>query len=103
MFIDALGVKNYKKAAVAMNKEMAIRNKMTPEVLDGMGKKLVESAVKNNCGARFTGAGGGGCIWALGEIDEIDRLKLTWEKFLTAKKKACLLDVKIDSTGLLQV
>ncbi|NNK84665.1 MAG: galactokinase [Desulfobacterales bacterium] len=103
MFIDALGVKNYKKAAVAMNKEMDIRNKMTPEVLDGMGKKLVESAVKNNCGARFTGAGGGGCIWALGEIDEIDRLKLTWEKFLTAKKKACLLDVKIDSTGLLQV
>ncbi|MBT8349687.1 MAG: galactokinase [Deltaproteobacteria bacterium] len=103
MFIDALGVKNYKKAAVAMNKEMAIRNKMTPEVLDGMGKKLVESAVKNNCGARFTGAGGGGCIWALGEIDEIDRLKFIWKKFLTAKKKACLLDVKIDSTGLLQV
>jgi len=103
MFIDALGVKNYKKAAEAMNKEMAIRNKMTPEVLDSMGKKLVESAAKNNCGARFTGAGGGGCIWALGEIDEIDQLKLTWEKFLTAKKKACLLDVKIDSAGLLQV
>ncbi len=103
MFIDALGGKNYKKAATAMNKEMVIRNKITPEVLDGMGKKLVASAVKNNCGARFTGAGGGGCIWALGEIDDIDRLKLTWIKLLSAKKEACLLNVKIDSKGLLQV
>ena len=101
MFIDALGVKNYKKAASAMNKEMAIRNKMTPEVLDGMGKKLVGSAVKNKCGARFTGAGGGGCIWALGEIDDIDSLKIIWQKLLAARKGACLLDVKIDSKGLM--
>jgi len=99
-FIDALGVKNYKKAAAAMNKEMIIRNKMTPDVLDGMGKKLVGSAVKNNCGARFTGAGGGGCIWALGEINDIDRLKVIWKESLATKKGACLLNVKIDSKGL---
>ncbi len=99
-FIDALGVKNYKKAATAMNKETLIRRKMTPEVLDGMGKKLVDSAFKNNCGARFTGAGGGGCIWALGEIDSIDRLKIIWQELLAARKEACLLDVKIDSKGL---
>ena len=100
MFIDALGVKNYKKAASAMNKEMAIRIKMTPEVLDGMGKTLVGSAIKTNCGARFTGAGGGGCIWALGEIDDIDSLKGIWKELVAERKEACLLDVKIDSKGL---
>ena len=99
-FIDALDVKNYKKAATAMNKEMVIRKKMTPEVLDDMGKMLVDSAVKNNCGARFTGAGGGGCIWALGEIDDIDRLEVIWKELLAARKGACLLDVIIDSKGL---
>lgn len=99
-FIDALGVKNYKKVAAAMNKEMVIRRKMTPEVLDDMGGKLVDSAVKNHCGARFTGAGGGGCIWALGEINDIDRLKGIWKELLATRKGACLLDVKIDSKGL---
>ena len=102
-FIDAMGAKNYRQASAAMNKEMVIRKKMTPEVLDSMGKNLVASAVKNNCGARFTGAGGGGCIWALGEIDDIDKLKVIWKESLATKKGACLLDVKIDSKGLLLV
>jgi len=99
-FIDAIGVKNYKKASAAMNKEIVIRKKMTPGVLDDMGEKLVDSAVNNNCGARFTGAGGGGCIWALGEIDDIDKLKVIWKESLATRKGACLLDVKIDSKGL---
>lgn len=99
-FIDAVGIKNYTKAAAAMNKEMAIRNKMTADVLDDMGKKLVDSAVNNNCGARFTGAGGGGCIWALGEIDDIDKLNIIWKELLATRKGAGLLDVKIDSKGL---
>lgn len=99
-FVDALAVRNYKKAVAAINREMVLRKKMTPEVLDDMGEKLADSAVKNNCGARFTGAGGGGCIWALGEIDDIDRLKVIWKELLATGKGACLLDVKIDSKGL---
>ena len=99
-FIDAVGVKNYTKAAAAMNKEMAIRNIMTADVLDDMGKKLVDTAVNNNCGARFTGAGGGGCIWALGEIDDIDKLNIIWKELIATRKGAGLLDVKIASTGL---
>ncbi|HUT42793.1 MAG TPA: galactokinase [Desulfobacterales bacterium] len=99
-FVDALAERNYKKAVVAMNREMVIRRNMTPEVLDDMGEKLVNSAVKNNCGARFTGAGGGGCIWALGEINDIDRLRVIWKELLATQKGASLLDVKIDSKGL---
>jgi D-glycero-alpha-D-manno-heptose-7-phosphate kinase len=92
---------NIKDACLAMNKETAVRKKMTPEVLDEMGDALVESAVENNCGARFTGAGGGGCIWALGSVEDIDKLKSTWEAILSKRKGACLLDPKIDSEGLL--
>ncbi len=100
-FVDALRGKNYKKAAAAMNKEVVIRRQMTPGVLDDMGKSLVASAVQNDCGARFTGAGGGGCLWALGEIDNIKRLKSVWQKLLSKRKGARLLDVEIDSEGLI--
>jgi D-glycero-alpha-D-manno-heptose-7-phosphate kinase len=74
---------------------------MTPEVLDEIGNALVTSAIKKRCGARFTGAGGGGCIWALGRIEDIDKLKGTWESILSTRKEARLLSAKIDSQGLL--
>ena len=74
---------------------------MTPDVVDDVGERLVEIAIENNCGARFTGAGGGGCLWALGEIEHIDRLRPLWEKALSFRKEACLLDAKIDSDGLM--
>ena len=101
-FSEALTVKDFKDASILMNGEMAIRRKMTPEVLDDTGEQLVSSAVENNCGARFTGAGGGGCIWALGEFEDIDKLKRIWERILSHRKDASLLDVKIDSKGLLR-
>jgi len=90
----------FKEVSTLMNKETAIRKRMTPDVLDDMGEKLTDFAVENNCGARFTGAGGGGCIWALGEINDIKRLKRIWEKELNNKKGACLLNLKIDFEGL---
>ncbi len=73
---------------------------MTPDVLDEMGVELVEAAVKLGCGGRFTGAGGGGCIWAIGEIGAIDLLRNTWEIILAEKPEARLLDVQVDPDGL---
>ncbi len=73
---------------------------MTPDVLDQMGEDLTRAAVENNCGARFTGAGGGGCIWALGETDAIRRLGKVWADILSGRKDACLLNAPIDSEGL---
>jgi D-glycero-alpha-D-manno-heptose-7-phosphate kinase len=99
-FVDALSRKNYIEAAAAMNDEVSLRGQMTPGVLDNMGQDLVASAVQNSCGARFTGAGGGGCIWALGETDDINRLKPIWQELLAKKKGAGLLEVNIDSEGL---
>jgi D-glycero-alpha-D-manno-heptose-7-phosphate kinase len=100
-FARALMEGNVKDACNLMNKETALRKKMTPEVLDEIGTALVESALENGCGARFTGAGGGGCIWALGPAEDVDKLKGPWEGILKTRKGACLLDAKIDPKGLL--
>jgi len=100
-FADALMARDINDACEQMNRETSIRMKMTPEVLDETGEALVKSAKRKDCGARFTGAGGGGCIWALGRIEDIEKLKSTWEDILSIRKDALLLNVKIDSKGLL--
>ena len=99
-FTTALVNRDYHQAAISMNRETALRRQMTPEVLDSVGVQLVESAMQNLCGARFTGAGGGGCIWALGARENIDRLKPLWEEILSTRKEAHLLDARIDAEGV---
>ena len=99
-FIDAIAKRDFKLAVSSMNRETSIRRELTPDVLDTVGKKLVDIAIKNGCSARFTGAGGGGCVWALGEPEDIDRLKKVWEETLSTTDEGCLLEVKIDSRGV---
>jgi len=100
-FGEALARRDYQQAAVHMNRDTAIRRKMTPDVLDKVGKRLADIALQNDCGARFTGAGGGGCLWAFGETENIDRLRPLWQKLLSSRKEACLLHVGIDSKGVM--
>jgi D-glycero-alpha-D-manno-heptose-7-phosphate kinase len=100
-FVAALKERNIAEAVKAMHGETDLRCKMTPEVFDEVGVKLYRSALQNQCGARFTGAGGGGCVWALGEIENIAELKIQWEKILEERKEAGLLNVKIDTDGVL--
>jgi D-glycero-alpha-D-manno-heptose-7-phosphate kinase len=100
-FVEAFASSDISGAVTHLNRETAIRVEMTPDVLDDTGSKLVASALDHDCGARFTGAGGGGCIWALGNEEKISDLKTVWKKILSARKEACLLDIKIDSNGLL--
>jgi D-glycero-alpha-D-manno-heptose-7-phosphate kinase len=99
-FVDALAQKDFELAVSCMNRETDIRRKMTPDVLNDIGEALVVTARKNDCGARFTGAGGGGCIWALGDIENIDRLKKVWEETLSTTHDGHMLEVKIDSKGV---
>jgi len=100
-FIDSLREHNYKGASEWMEKETGIRMKMTPDVLDDMGKKLADAATENQCGARFTGAGGGGCVWALGQQEHIRQLESIWQEILRERQDACLLDTKINAAGLI--
>ena len=99
-FVRHLSGREYMKAAELMNRETEIRRKMTPDVLDDIGVQLMKAAVAHHCGARFTGAGGGGCIWALGDIKHIDSLRPMWEEILLSENEGRLLDVNIDSQGL---
>ena len=100
-FVDALNSSNYKEAATEMNRETALRREMTPEVLDAVGVKLVDTALQGNCGARFTGAGGGGCVWAIGNLENIDKLKHVWEELLADHEDATLLSSGIDTRGVM--
>jgi D-glycero-alpha-D-manno-heptose-7-phosphate kinase len=101
LFIDALGSGDYDLAAQAMNRETDIRRELTPDVLDDMGESLVLAAVRHGCGSRFTGAGGGGCIWALGAPDKINALRPVWQRLLAKRQQAKLLDAAIDNSGVL--
>lgn len=74
---------------------------MTPEVLDNTGKKLFEKAMGCGCGARFTGAGGGGCLWAVGEKQAIDILRQNWQDILLTVDSAGILETKIDHKGII--
>jgi D-glycero-alpha-D-manno-heptose-7-phosphate kinase len=99
-FVQSLIVKDWGGAVWAMNREVEIRRKMTPEVFDEMGVALLEKALARGCGARFTGSGGGGCIWALGEEEDIGTLRRDWVDILSRRQGAKLLDVSVDPYGL---
>lgn len=99
-FVQALRAKGWAAAVYAMNKEVEIRKKMTPEVFDELGAALLEGALAHGCGARFTGSGGGGCIWALGEKDDIRNLRPVWHDILSQRRGARLLEARVDPKGL---
>jgi D-glycero-alpha-D-manno-heptose-7-phosphate kinase len=99
-FAEALERLDIAVAVDAMNREMAIRKEMTPGVLDDLGDGLTSAATAGGCGSRITGAGGGGCIWALGEPDAIERLRPVWETILSKREDARILDCGIDSQGV---
>lgn len=99
-FSNALARRDWDTAAAAMNTETDIRRAMTPDVLDPLGGALVAAARRQGCGGRFTGAGGGGCIWAIGTQDAIEQLRPEWQTQLDAHPEAALLDAKPTSEGL---
>ncbi len=100
-FSECIKSGKYFSAGILMNRETRLRLEMTPDVLDETGRKLFMAAEQYGCGARFTGAGGGGCLWAVGETENIENLKREWEILIAQKDQAILLDTKIDPDGIL--
>lgn len=99
-FIDAFAAGDVSSAVAWMNRETDIRREMTPNVLDDIGEKLVAAARQNDCGARFAGAGGGGCLWAFGEPGRLVAVKSAWESILDTRKDARLLNASVDMAGV---
>jgi D-glycero-alpha-D-manno-heptose-7-phosphate kinase len=100
-FNNALINKDWQAAVSAMRSEVDIRMQMTPDVFDHAGKSLLQAALDNQCAARFTGAGGGGCIWAIGEKNQIDILRDVWNSILVQYPDASLLKNKIADCGVI--
>ena len=99
-FADLLRRRDYSAAAAVMNRELDLRQRMTPNVLDHLGRKLTAAARRQGCSARFTGAGGGGCLWAIGEAGAVARLKPLWQQVLAERREAHLLDAGVAGEGL---
>ena len=100
-FKKALIHKNWPAAVSAIRSEVDIRIQMTPDVFDKSGSALLQAAIDNQCAARFTGAGGGGCIWAIGEKNQIDILRDVWMTILDQYPDASLLQNKIADCGVI--
>ncbi|MBK5100924.1 MAG: galactokinase, partial [Desulfobacteraceae bacterium] len=99
-FAMAIRAQDWKNAARFLQEEMAARREITPEALIPITVKLVEQAERAGCGARFAGAGAGGCLWALGELENVRLLRKIWEESLTAIKDGKVLDCKVDPKGV---
>jgi galactokinase/mevalonate kinase-like predicted kinase len=97
---EELRHRDWSKAAHTLARETELRRTLTPEVLVGPMELLIQAAELNNCGARFTGAGGGGCVWALGEKDDIRHLEPTWLEHLARVQDARLLPSRVDGSGV---
>jgi len=100
-FIDAMANGDIDQAQALMNEEAQIRIQMTPGVLDEVGHLLVQEARDFHCGARFAGAGGGGCVWALGTPGQIQTLRVVWDRVASRYDGAFILDTDVDPNGVL--
>lgn len=96
-----IGNKEWREAARTLRREMAVRREITPDALIPVTERLIQAAEDLGCGARFTGAGAGGSVWALGEKEAIDTLRTRWRDLLAPVKGAGILACGVDPEGVL--
>ena len=92
--------RRWKQGAQELRNEVAIRREITPEAFTPIITNLIQESERVGCGARFAGAGGGGTVWALGEIDDIGELRGIWAHILKGTKKGAILDCAVDPIGV---
>ncbi len=100
-FAKALKMRDWTKMAAALKREMNIRQEITPQAMLPITEELLSVAYKTDCGARFTGAGGGGCFWAIGGLSDIEKLKTSWQQILDKNGQGMLLNHKIATEGVI--
>lgn len=98
-FAELLKRQEYRSAGASLAAEYRLRSTLLPVVLrDDL--ELVEMATKAQCGVSVTGKGGGGCIWAIGEKQDIADLKEQWSSAFERRKLGFLLPVNVTGAGL---
>ena len=96
-FVDALKRRDYGAAADSMNRETAVRRRLTPDVLDDIGRRLVGRR-RGGCAADSPAPAVARC--GLREADAIERLRPRWQAILGPTARARLLDARVAREGL---
>lgn len=99
-FASAIGVGDWRTAAELLMRESDLRAEITPEMVPPYAATLIKDAKELLCGTRFAGAGGGGCLWAIGEIDKINLLATRWMNKLSSTE-GYLLPNAVSSHGVI--
>ena len=99
--IESVKSMAWRESVRCIKEEMKIRCRITPDALIPETTGLIKEAEKTGFGARFAGAGAGGSVWALGEPENIDRLKAKWNKNLSKIKGAYILQCAVDPKGVI--
>lgn len=96
----AIKSQDWQKAASLLRQETHLRRILSPDAFkDPFMNKLIQKAEECGCGARFTGAGGGGCVWALGDVEKIEDLRAIWRSLTAKEEGAFVIDTTITKEG----
>lgn len=99
-FAQHIRQQEWSKGARELRNEVAMRREITPQAFTPTTSRLIQESERLGCGARFAGAGGGGTVWALGEIDDIQSLRERWARILRQTKKGRILECAVDPVGV---
>lgn len=95
-FLKMLKVGNLDGLKQCLNREEQLRHQFLKYRIPAASSKIISIARKNNCGVKFVGGGGGGCLWILGEPNQIVKVKNKISQLETAK----ILNFSIDYSGV---
>ncbi len=98
-FAGHLETGDLRSAGAAVTAEYHLRSTLI-RVARTKDLNLIEAAGDSNCGVGVTGHGGGGCIWAIGDKEDIDGLRAKWSSAFDERKEGGLLPMKITVEGL---
>jgi D-glycero-alpha-D-manno-heptose-7-phosphate kinase len=102
-FAEALAQKDWTAAAKAMDKELGLRMELTPGVVTPEMGRFIAAARQNGCGARFTGAGGGGCVWSMGQPKAIEKTRQDWREIAQGIEGAKVLPFETAFEGVMRI
>ncbi len=95
-FLSALPNGDLQEMMKCLNKEEILRQKFLGYKVPTDAAKVIKLAREFGCGVKFVGGGGGGCLWILGEKNNLDYLSLEIVKI----KEAEILPILIDNQGV---
>jgi len=101
-FAAALRAGDYEQAAALVQREHDIRVGLVPSRITSVGRRLESLAQAHGCGFAVSGAGNGGCVWALGaDPQAIAAVREEWRRELAQVETAQVLEVEVDGEGVI--